>query len=54
MISLSVLRKRYFCLASDLVTKAKTFSKKNLGFPIVILPKEIDAACLTSSFWWPK
>ena len=49
MISLIVFRKRYFCLASDIVTSAKTLSRKNLALPIVILPKLIEAAYLTSS-----
>ena len=54
MISLIVFKNRYFCLASDFVTNANTLSKKNLGFPIVILPSEIEAAYLTSSFAWEK
>lgn len=59
MISLIVFRKRYFCLGSDFVTRANTLSRKNLGLPIVILPSEIEAACLTSSvvlekYFWIK
>lgn len=59
MISRIVLRNKYFCFGSDLVTREKTLSRKNFGLPIVILPREIEAAYLTSSvalekYFWIK
>ncbi len=49
MISRIVFKNKYFFFGSDLVTNSTTLSKKNFGFPIVILPSAMDAACLTSS-----
>ena len=49
-----VFKKRYFSCGSDLSTRAKTLCKKKSGLPMEMLPRQIDAAVLTSSFYTLK